>query len=59
MSWDLFSSASADRKPGLNETANEDVARRVAARQADAGFLDDDGEDFHRPTPRQIGRAHV
>jgi exodeoxyribonuclease VII large subunit len=53
VSWDLFSAAAADKKPGLNETANEDVARRVAARQADAGFLDDDGDDFHRPTPRR------
>ncbi|HYW11977.1 MAG TPA: exodeoxyribonuclease VII large subunit [Longimicrobium sp.] len=42
MSWDLFSSAAAAEKPGeLNETRNEDVARRVAARQADAGFLAD------------------
>ena len=53
MSWDLFSSAAADKKPGLNETANEDVARRVAARQADAGFLDDDADDFARPSPRR------
>jgi len=53
VSWDLFSSAAADKKPGLNETANEDVARRVAARQADAGFLDDDADDFARPSPRR------
>ncbi|HEY7768208.1 exodeoxyribonuclease VII large subunit [Longimicrobium sp.] len=53
MSWDLFSSAAAEKKPGLNETANEDVARRVAARQADAGFLDDDASDFARPSPRR------
>ena len=36
MTWDLFSSAEAARAPKLNEAANEDVARRVAARQADA-----------------------
>ncbi len=53
MSWDLFSAAAADKKPGLNETANEDVARRVAARQADAGFLDDEADDFARPSPRR------
>jgi exodeoxyribonuclease VII large subunit len=41
MTWDLFSSAAAAAKPEpLNETANEDVARRVAAQQADAGFPD-------------------
>lgn len=53
MTWDLFSSAAADKQPRLNETANEDVARRVAARQADAGFLDDDDLDFQRPSPRR------
>jgi exodeoxyribonuclease VII large subunit len=53
VSWDLFSAAAADKKPGLNETANEDVARRVAARQADAGFLDDEADDFARPSPRR------
>lgn len=41
MSWDLFSSAAAADKGELNETRNEEVARRVAARQADAGFPDD------------------
>lgn len=41
MTWDLFSSAEAARKDELNETRNEDVARRVAAAQADAGFPDD------------------
>jgi exodeoxyribonuclease VII large subunit len=41
LTWDLFSSAAAARKDELNETRNEDVARRVAARQADAGFPDD------------------
>lgn len=42
MTWDLFSSAAAASKPEpLNETRNEDVARRVAAQQADAGFPDD------------------
>jgi exodeoxyribonuclease VII large subunit len=42
MSWDLFSSAAAaSKQEPLNETRNEDVARRVAARQADAGFVDD------------------
>lgn len=42
MSWDLFSSAAAaSKQEPLNETRNEDVARRVAAQQADAGFPDD------------------
>jgi exodeoxyribonuclease VII large subunit len=41
VTWDLFSSAAAAEKGELNETRNEDVARRVAARQADAGFPDD------------------
>ena len=41
MTWDLFSSAAASKQEPLNETRNEDVARRVAARQADAGFVDD------------------
>jgi len=43
VTWDLFSSAAAAaREAGeLNETRNEEVARRVAARQADAGFPDD------------------
>lgn len=41
MTWDLFSSAAAAEKGELNETRNEDVARIVAARQADAGFPDD------------------
>lgn len=42
MTWDLFSSAAAAARPEpLNETRNEDVARRVAAQQADAGFPDD------------------
>lgn len=41
MTWDLFSSAAASRPEPLNETRNEDVARRVAAQQADAGFPDD------------------
>lgn len=42
MTWDLFSSAAAGSKPEpLNETRNEDVARLVAAQQADAGFPDD------------------
>jgi exodeoxyribonuclease VII large subunit len=37
VTWDLFSSAAADRGGGLNEAENADVARRVAARQADRG----------------------
>lgn len=39
MSWDLFSSAAAARGEPLDETRNEDLARRVAAREAelDAG----------------------
>jgi exodeoxyribonuclease VII large subunit len=42
VTWDLFSSAAAAEQPGgLNETRNEEVARRVAAQQADAGFPDD------------------
>ncbi|HEX6368939.1 MAG TPA: exodeoxyribonuclease VII large subunit [Longimicrobium sp.] len=42
MTWDLFSSAAASSKPEpLNETRNEDLARLVAAQQADAGFPDD------------------
>jgi exodeoxyribonuclease VII large subunit len=43
VTWDLFSAAAAAAKESgeLNETRNEDVARRVAARQADAGFPDD------------------
>ncbi|HEU4881278.1 MAG TPA: hypothetical protein VFT45_03505, partial [Longimicrobium sp.] len=42
MTWDLFSSAAASSKPEpLNETRNEDMARLVAAQQADAGFPDD------------------
>jgi exodeoxyribonuclease VII large subunit len=41
VTWDLFSSAAAASKEELNETRNEEVARRVAARQADAGFPDD------------------
>jgi exodeoxyribonuclease VII large subunit len=41
VTWDLFSSAAAADKGELNETRNEEVARRVAARQADAGFPDD------------------
>lgn len=42
MTWDLFTSAAAAEKQSgeLNETRNEDVARRVAAQQADAGFPD-------------------
>ena len=40
MTWDLFSSAAAAKPEPLNETRNEDVARRVAAQQADAGFPD-------------------
>ena len=35
MTWDLFSSAAADRGEPLNETRNEELARRVAAREAD------------------------
>jgi exodeoxyribonuclease VII large subunit len=38
VTWDLFTSAAADRKEPLNEARNEDAARRVAAQQADAGF---------------------
>ncbi|HYJ80805.1 MAG TPA: exodeoxyribonuclease VII large subunit [Longimicrobiaceae bacterium] len=41
MTWDLFTSAAdlARREsPVLNEARNEDVARAVAARDADAGF---------------------
>ena len=45
MTWDLFTSAaeiqrkeSAPAGGGLDETRNEDVARAVAAREADAGF---------------------
>jgi exodeoxyribonuclease VII large subunit len=41
VTWDLFSSAAASKPEPLNETRNEDVARLVAARQADAGFPDD------------------
>lgn len=41
MTWDLFSSAAAAQQGDLNETRNEEVARRVAAQQADAGFPDD------------------
>ena len=37
MSWDLFSSAGTPEK-GLNEARNADMARAVAARQADSGF---------------------
>jgi exodeoxyribonuclease VII large subunit len=41
VTWDLFSSAAAEPKdPPLNETRNAEVARRVAAQQADAGFPD-------------------
>ena len=41
MTWDLFSSAAAaSKEQPLNEARNEDVARRVAAQQADAGFPD-------------------
>ena len=57
MSWDLFSSAAAAAKDqGLNETANADVARRVAAQQADAGFPDasDLADPLFAPKP---GRA--
>jgi exodeoxyribonuclease VII large subunit len=39
VTWDLFSSADAARGGGLNEPRNADVARRVAARQADTGRL--------------------
>jgi exodeoxyribonuclease VII large subunit len=35
VSWDLFSSAAAARGEPLNETRNEDTARRVAAREAE------------------------
>ncbi|HEX8395483.1 MAG TPA: exodeoxyribonuclease VII large subunit, partial [Longimicrobium sp.] len=42
MTWDLFSSAAAAKGPDINEARNEDIARRVAAQQADAGFLDED-----------------
>jgi exodeoxyribonuclease VII large subunit len=41
MTWDLFTSAAdvARRESGgINEARNEDVARAVAARQAEAGF---------------------
>ncbi|HEX8362263.1 MAG TPA: exodeoxyribonuclease VII large subunit [Longimicrobium sp.] len=40
MTYDLFSSAGASEqpRPGMNEARNEDAARAVAARQADAGF---------------------
>ena len=42
VTWDLFSAAAAASKPEpLNETRNEDMARLVAAQQADAGFPDD------------------
>lgn len=41
MTWDLFSAAAASKPEPLNETRNEDVARLVAAQQADAGFPDD------------------
>jgi exodeoxyribonuclease VII large subunit len=40
MTWDLFSSAAAAQPEPLNETQNAEVARRVAAQQADAGFPD-------------------
>ena len=40
MTYDLFSSAGASERPrrGMNEARNEEVARAVAARDADAGF---------------------
>jgi exodeoxyribonuclease VII large subunit len=40
LTWDLFTSAEFERRQqgGLNETRNEDVARAVAAQQAEAGF---------------------
>ncbi len=41
MTYDLFSSAGASSerpRRGMNEARNEDAARAVAARQADAGF---------------------
>ena len=53
MTWDLFSSAAAARGEGLNEARNEDAARRVAARQADAGFLEEPEEGFDTPSPRR------
>jgi exodeoxyribonuclease VII large subunit len=41
VTWDLFSSAGASDRPprrGMNEARNAEVARAVAARDADAGF---------------------
>ncbi|MBB4635163.1 exodeoxyribonuclease VII large subunit [Longimicrobium terrae] len=40
------------RGPDINEASNEDIARRVAAQQADAGFLD---EDTGPVMPRRAG----
>jgi exodeoxyribonuclease VII large subunit len=52
VTWDLFTSAAAAQDKGeLNETRNEDVARRVAAQQADAGF------PGIVPSPRKASKA--
>ncbi len=43
MTWDLFSSSGAEpapQRPALNEARNEEVARAVAAREAERGFPD-------------------
>jgi exodeoxyribonuclease VII large subunit len=43
VSWDLFSSAAEIARTSRSpESRNEDLARAVAARQADAGFVDAD-----------------